>query len=250
MLKCRLSRHMHPVNRSKGLTLVEMMVAVAMSMVVVAAMGMLMANTLNSATRGIQMSRLTQEMRVAMQMMSRDVRRAGYNAHAIKCFGNPDCGTTGAPLDGMIAADIAINDANDCFYYQLDRDADGDSRDNAFGGFRRVTIGGSGVIEFWMDNDEFTDAPACTDAVNDDCGVGEWCQITDPDYIDVTNFIVTRDLSFEDVLVDDGAGTQTKAGVRKLSLHMEAELVRDSNISRELEDIIRVRNDIIILPTT
>ena len=47
-----------------------------------------MANSLGTATRVIHMSQLTDELRNAMSMMTRDVRRANYSANGIFCYGN------------------------------------------------------------------------------------------------------------------------------------------------------------------
>ena len=54
------------------------------------------------------MSQLTDELRNAMSMMSRDVRRANYNANNIYCYANSDCGIDRvAPAEQ--ASDVTIS---------------------------------------------------------------------------------------------------------------------------------------------
>ena len=60
----------------KGVTLVEAMISLSLSLIVTMGMVALMANSLGTANRIIQMSQLTDEMRNALSIMTRDVRRA------------------------------------------------------------------------------------------------------------------------------------------------------------------------------
>ena len=93
--------------RQAGLSLMETMIAMAVGLVVTAAMISMMANTMGSGTRTIEMSRLQQDMRAAMQLITRDVRRSAYNAEAILCFGNLDCGADGTFPNGL-AGDLVL----------------------------------------------------------------------------------------------------------------------------------------------
>jgi prepilin-type N-terminal cleavage/methylation domain-containing protein len=230
--------------KQNGVTLMELLIAMAISLVVVAAMVALMANTLETGTRTIEMSRLTQEMRTTFQLMTRDVRRANYSAEAILCFGNVDCATDGTASPGD---DVTIDADNDCFYFQVDRDHDGDVTNDIYGGFKLGSVSGVGTLEIWMDDDDTT--PNCSSTSSSRCDLGEWCPITDPNVVDVTDFQVRNSyFGYTDVILDDGDGNQTLSKVRKIYLHMEAELVGNSDVSRVIEDVIRIRNDVIILP--
>ena len=64
-----------------GVTLIETLIGLALSVIVTVSMVSLMANSMGSATRIIQMSQLTDELRNTMSMMSRDIRRANYTAN-------------------------------------------------------------------------------------------------------------------------------------------------------------------------
>lgn len=217
-----------------GLTMLEVLLSVSLSLVVTAAMVALMSNTLGSTSRIVNMTKLTDDMRGTMQMLTRDVRRSSYNANAMYCYANEDCGTDGS---ATLAADISIAAGGECFTFLLDRDHDGDSTEDGAGGFRRVTTGagGGGVIQMWIGDA----APNCAAAD------ANWVQVTNPDSMDITGFSIDDDLSYTEVVYDDGAGTTITQKVRKLRVRVQARLSADHSITRELEDVISVRNDLL-----
>jgi len=226
--------------RQSGASLMEVLVAMSISLVVTAAMISLMASSLSSTTRIVQMTKLTDDMRVALQMMSRDVRRSSYNANSMLCYANDDCASDGAitAAPDITLVDLDSDSVNDCFTFLMDRDHLGDSTDDPAGGFRRVTSGGVGVIEMWTGGS----APDCTDAA----GSAGWVQITNPDNMDIFDFSVDDDLSYSQVILDDGAGNTVSQRVRKVRMDIQGRLVLDNTISRQMEDIIAIRNDLLL----
>jgi len=216
----------------QGFSLMEVMISMTLSLIVTAAMVALMSSSLGNTSRIVNMTKLTDDMRMTMQMLTRDVRRTSYNANAMFCYANDDCGTDGSLT---MAPDIIISAGGDCFTYLLDRDHDGDATENDAGGFRRVTAGGVGVIEMWIGDA----SPDCAAADSN------WVNITNPDSMDISSFAVDDDLSYSDVIFDDGAGNTISQRVRKLRISMQAQLTANSSISRDIEDIISVRNDIL-----
>lgn len=246
--------------RQRGLSLMETMIAMAVGLVVTAAMIAMMANTLGSGTRTIEMSRLQQEMRAAMQLVTRDVRRSAYTAEAILCFGNIDCGSDGTFPNGL-AGDLVLSSNNDCVIFEMDRDHDGDPTDDAPGGFRLETSNdGVGVIQMWTG----TGDPGCG---SDNSG---WVSVTDPEFVDVTEFLACVDidaddaqcsglladgsadpnmpasLSYEELVDDDSGGSPVYQRVRKLQLRISANLVDNPNIRKTLIDRIHIRNSIVL----
>ena len=77
--------------RQAGLNLLELMVSLAISMVVSLAMVTLMANTMSTGTQAIRMSTLTQEMRAAMQIITRELRRANHDITTLGCYQTREC---------------------------------------------------------------------------------------------------------------------------------------------------------------
>jgi type IV pilus assembly protein PilW len=217
----------------------EVMIAMSISLVVTASMIALMANSLGSTARIIQMTKLSDDMRVALQMMSRDVRRASYNANSMYCYANTDCASDGivTTAGDITMVDLDSDSVNDCFTFLMDRDYDGDSTEDNAGGFRRVTANGVGVIEMWT-GDSTAD---CTDAA----GAAGWVQITNPENMNISVFSIDDNLSYTQNILDDGTNTVSMK-VRKVRMNMEGQLVLDSTITRHMEDIIAVRNDLLL----
>jgi type II secretory pathway component PulJ len=222
------------IQKQQGMSLMEVLIATSISLVVTASMVVLMANSLGATARIIKMTKLSDDLRIAMQMMSRDVRRSSYNSNSMYCYANEDCGTDGAAI---LAGDITINADNDCFTFRTDRDHDGDSSENEAGGFRLVPSGDVGVIEMWTGDA----SPDCDAAA----GSSNWAQITNPDNINISAFSVDDDLSYTVVIFDDGIDTLSQR-VRKVRMSMEGRLVVDGSIMRQIEDVIAVRNDLLL----
>jgi type II secretory pathway component PulJ len=221
---------------SRGVTLLEALISLALGVIVTGAMVSLMGNSMGSATRIIEMSQLTDELRNTMHLVTRDIRRANYSPLSHLCYGNSDCGS-----DGTITGhgDISISSVlqtDDCVTFDLDRawDDDGGSTNNDSGGFRRTLSGGVGVIEMWIG-----DASPNCNANSDD-----WVAVTDPGFVDITQFTVDDDDSFEDTVSEEGGATFNQR-VRQINITVSGQLIMDNDINRTLIDEIRVRNDFI-----
>lgn len=216
----------------RGFSLMEGVVSISISLVVTAAMVALMANSLGTTTRMVNMTKLSDDLRNTMQLLTRDVRRTSYNADAVLCYGNDNCFSDGSVT---LPGEITFSDDDDCLTFLLDRDHDGDSTENEAGGFRRREVGGVGVIEMWTGGN----APDC------DADSANWVLVTNPQSMNVTAFTVDDSQSFTEVILDDGVRTISQR-VRKLRFNIQAALVDDEQIHREVEDVISVRNDLLI----
>ena len=221
-----------------GFSLMEAVVAMAISLVVTAAMVALMANSLGTTSRIVNMTKLSDDLRSTMQMLTRDVRRTSYNSDAFLCYANEDCFSDGSLT---LASDIVINDDEDCFTFLLDRENDGDSTNDDAGGFRLAASGDVGVLEMWTGNN----SPDCA-AVSD-----SWVRVTNPASMDITAFNVNAKdvsaggLSYTEEIFNDGA-TVISQKVRKVRFSIDAELVNAAGITRHMEDVITVRNDLLL----
>ena len=239
-------------NKQAGASLMEVLVAMSISLVVTASMIALMANSLGSTTRIIKMTKLSDDLRVAMQMMSRDVRRSNYNVDSMLCYANDDC-TSDASLTAV--GDVFISDSDDCFYFLTDRGHDDyAATPQAAGGFRRVEVNidknddgvaetAVGVVEMWTGTSD--PSGICSLA----SGATGWVEITNPENMDITSFVVVDDepgLSYTVLVQDDGFGNTLSQRVRKLRMNLQGALVMDDSITRQVEDIITVRNDLLL----
>ena len=225
------------LKRQAGVTLIEAMISLALSLIVTSAMVVLMANSMGTSTRIIQMSQLSDELRNAMSMMARDVRRANYSANAIFCYGNAACGDSGGIAEQ--AGDIQIS--GECFVFNLDRNFDGDSIDDDDGaaGFRRVSNGGIGVIEMW------------TGGASPDClGGSDWIELTDPNTVNITVFNIDDAESISEEIFP-GEPTAFTNRQRQIQISLEGQLTLEEDmgnvmVTRRIEDVIYVRNDFIL----
>jgi type II secretory pathway pseudopilin PulG len=230
------------IKQQSGITLIETMIGLALSMVVVTSMVALMGNSLGSATRIIQMTQLSDELRNTMSMLTRDIRRANYNANAYKCYANSDCGVDGTTnqIGEVIIDDDPTDQEGNCMVYNLDRDQDGDgsSTGDGAGGFRLSTDGGIGFIEMWVGDA----SPAA-------CGTAHanWVAMTDTDFVNITAFELDKLGSIEGSITEEGGGTLSQRS-REIKVVIVGELILDPTIERTIEDTIRVRNDLIWNP--
>jgi len=215
-------------NKQSGVGLLEMLISMTLSLLAVGAMVVLMSSTLGTGSTTIQMSRLSQELRASMQLMSRDLRRANFHSGYVSCFANIDC-----RADLGITAyvnNIHINDDGNCFWYWLDRDGDADLSNDAVGGFRYSTVNGIGVIQMRTSGNT---------AANCD-GSDGWELITDPNTVAITSFTVSDADSYTETLSVAGA-TQL---VEKIRLQINGQMARNSDVQRVIEDLVLIRNDI------
>ena len=223
-----LSEHSQRLKNQGGFGLIEMLVSMALSLLAVSVMVILMASTLGTGSATIQMSRLSQELRASMQLMSRDLRRANFHSSFYNCYANVDCRS-----DLGIATyvdNIHINEAENCFWYWLDRDGDGDLSNDAVGGFRYSTISGIGVIQMRTTGNS---------AANCD-GDDGWELITDPNTVEITNFVVSNSDSYTETL--SAAGDVQI--VEKIRLTINGRMATKSSVQREIQDLVMIRNEI------
>lgn len=219
--------------KTRGFTLTEMMIALALSLVVVLTMSRLTVNTFGTGTKTVEMAKLSYELRSTLQLMSRDVRRASFTSNAILCFANVDCASDGSV---NLPGDVYINADQDCVTYLHDRNDDGDATNDSGGGFRLGSVNGVGVVQTWTGSG----APDCTSTA------GEWRAITDPNVIDVTVFRVDDDQSYTEVIDVDAAGNPAQEKIRKIRMLASARLVRNAAINRTVGDTVLVRNNLVL----
>ncbi len=252
MLKHRTFRRQLPnINRQAGVILMELLVAGLISVVASAAMLALMANTLGTGAKTIKVTRLSQEMRSAMLIMTRELRRANYHGTYADCFGNANCladeDATGGNISNVVR-NISIDGGSggSCFWFWYDRPQNGATELAVTGeqvaAFRRTTDGsGVGSIEMSVSG---TGTPNCN------ADSSSWQAITNSDVYDVTAFAITDTESFTTTVTGAGA----TMAVNRIGITMTGSLINDASIPAwmggedaltfQLQDFVRVRNDI------
>lgn len=214
--------------RARGFTLVEMMLALVAGLIVSTAVLAFFLSSMKSTGEYVQSTRLTQELRNSMDLMSRDLRRAGYDDDGLKYVGNtnispftPVCLTAGgAPITCLqevaITGSVA-NSTGDCIIYGYDRSYPNNqatkvgtegSLDLSNGEVRAMrlrpyTVGplsNIGVLEYF-DSSITSARPLCAGvgpaysatAIYPGCNTTTgWCPLSDPARIDVTALTIVN----------------------------------------------------------
>lgn len=245
------------------MTLMELLVAGFISVIVASGMIILMANTLGTGTQTIKMTKLSAEMRTAMQIMTRELHRANYHKTFTTCYGDIDCLNTLSIADWV--TEININDSNNCFWFYYDRPQRGASQDaitvDQIAAFRLRTVtelDGSltGLIQMAMPTADPPSAPPEKDQCPPISVVpeNEWVDITNPDLVDITEFNVT------DVVPNFASYTWTVNGtqsVERIGITLSGKLKDDASLPAWMQgdtapvltirDFILVRNNVLSL---
>jgi len=222
-----LPQRMARKSRQSGLSLVELMVGVAVGLFVVAGATIAVANQLGDNRRLMLETQIQQDLRAAVDVIARDVRRAGYwgsaesgiwYAGAVAVATNPytvvQPSVSGAPASAVTFAysrSAAENGA---------RDATDES------GFRL----NNGAIEMSTG--------------------GGWQALTDSSTLRITNFQVTLNsqpvaLSCFNPCPGGGTACLPTQTVRDITVDITGQAVHDATVQRNARSTVRVRNDVV-----
>jgi len=248
----------------QGMTLIELLVAGVISLIAVSGMVAVMATTLGTTTQTIEMTRLTQDMRTSMQLITRELRRANYHSAFLSCYGNAACLVDNSLDTKIMPVTFGTNvTAGDCisFWYERpdtgpERTLTGRDKDDKpvpfeyLAAFRREQSD-AGVGRLQMMTTRTTALANCTA----DAG---WIDITDPEIIDVLTFVVDQDPNFPSIVEEINAALDTQT-ISKVRLRMTAKQTADASVpawvqsqgaggaTRELTEFIKVRNHVVTL---
>ena len=218
-----------PTRSQRGLTMVELLIGMVIGLFIVAAATSLLTGSLRENRRLMIESRLMQDLRTAANVVSRDLRRAGY-------WGAASAGvwTSGVPAllpnpNTALAPDTAASDA---VSFRFSRDtAENNAVDpNEQFGFRLR----NGAIELQL-------------------GAGNWQALTDSGTLAITAFSVTP--TVQDIALAGACAGACPAGspscpphqlVRSLALVITGHAATDASVARSVRANVRLRNDAIV----
>lgn len=182
--------------RQKGLTIVELLVGLAVGVLVIGGAITMYTGSIRSSTETLRASKLNQEVAALMNVITNDVRRAGYWEFAgpVDFEDNP---FNQPNATALVVIDDMTNDAvqaargqGTCLVYAYDATYQAGNTPNAIDstdlfGFRLngtvVQMRESGVV----------DGASCVGGTCNSCQNGTWRNVTDPNLIEIT------DLSFD-----------------------------------------------------
>ncbi len=226
-----------PRRRQAGLSLVELLIGITVGLFVVAAASTVVANQLSDNRRLLLETQVQQDLRAAMDTITRQLRRAGTGAEAnieAAIAVSPTAGGAGNPFSSIISTTGSASEIEFRFY--LDADQQGPF------GFKRD----GGVILSRMRR---TGGLSGT----------SWQDLTDPNTLTVTSFSVTPRTVTSAVLpcpklcpvnaTLDPAGIRQYCWpqhvVRSFVIEIEAVSRSDASVRRALRNEVRVRNDVV-----
>lgn len=219
--------------RQRGMTLIELMIAMTVGLIVVGAVLSVYLLTLESSNATLKSGRLNQELAAIMNIMANDIRRAGYananangvnppapdwddpdntNANDLDNFKAPHTnpfnqrGSTALEVhtyDGATDTDAGETGAGDCIVYAYDRNNNGALNDNESLGFRLNAAGDAIQMRGGITSG--------SGHVTNSCAQGDWQTLSDERSIDITTLQFDLDGSScintlePDTLDNDGA---------------------------------------------
>lgn len=234
--------------KQAGLSLVELMVALVAGLIVVGAVLTFTMSSLRANTHFIESTRLTQELRTNLSLITDELRRAGYDEASMQYVARPATYTQVSPFSTMLLntnpdGDTATQDS--CVVFAYDRLpgtagalelSNGEIR--AFRWMSRTVQGRQvGVLEF---AESSTSAPACDGGSPNystypaTCGSSGWCAISDPRVLDVTAF------NLNPVGVVNYPGVMQ---MRRMRVELRGRLLSDPNTVKGAMSNVRIRAD-------
>lgn len=221
---------------SAGLSIVELLVGIAVGMFVLAGATIVTTNQMIENRRLLLETQIQQDLRAAMDIVSRDVRRSGY-------WGNSYSSV--APIKGVVLNPYspagAFSTTSDVISYTLNRD---------------VVNPDDNVVSFNEQNGFVFNSDAGT--IDVQLGAGNYQALTDPSVVRITQFSATVNTTALDLPVcasppcamtaptsalTAACGGVSRTLVRDVTITIVGEAVHDPSVKRSLANTVRVRND-------
>ena len=216
-------------HRERGFTMVELLVGMTIGLVVIAAALALLVNRIQVHRAALLQSRLMQDLRVAANVVSRDLRRAGYWHDAAAGVAAPGAGAALANPYAAVTLESAPSDAVS-FRYSRDAIEDHGIDANEQFGFRLRR----GTLEMLL-------------------GAGNWQALTDSTTLVITAFSITpalQEIGLEGFCAKECPPGETacrpRQVVRSLAVSISGHASTDARVVRSLQTVVRLRNDAVV----
>lgn len=206
--------------KEKGLTLIEMMIALLLSLLVTGMVISMFTSSIGGHAQAIQTLRLNQDMRITMDMMVRDIRRAGYWS------GTTVASNTHASLIGGTLP-IGIFDfqtgTDNCVLVSYDHDSDDTTSNDKVFGYRLLDTGVLQTV-----NQDLASVA--------DCSAGtSWQALLDDNTVQVNELTFTT----YPLLAASFAASPNKT----VTITLDASSLLDTNVRTVIVEEVRVRNE-------
>lgn len=218
-----------------GFSLVEMMIAVTVGLVVLAGVAQIFAGTVNSNGDSLKMARVNQDLRAAMDVMIRDIQRAGYYAQATATGTGVVSGTTNPFTQST--TNLQVNGS--CITYTYDRD-------------NNTTVDNTEKMAFYLSNGAILMRNGGSDASNS-CTPSSAEGITDSNRVTITalSFAITAHcIDVTNSPPTDCSTTAPTAGdvvvrPRQVTITITGRPAGSTGGSFSITDTVHLRNDLV-----
>jgi len=221
-------------NKERGITLIELLIAMVLGIVVTGGIITVFATTVRYNSDNLQMIRLNQELRGVMSLISRDLRRAGYHNSAA---------VTTTYLDTFGGADTGTYGFDDCIYFAYDIDGDGVTEDTDYFAYKleanEIKTGDKGIGAFNCTNADDWESLTEYDSTSDDRSD---VQITELQFVPECSIAGGTVATGNFASCNAGTGVE----VRNIIVTITGQVVTpvdNTVISRTLTETIKLRND-------
>jgi prepilin peptidase dependent protein B len=214
------------LKKKAGFTLVELMIALTLNAILLAALLTVFISNLNYYHQFLNQSRLNLQLQNALNVMASDIRRAGYSSTAFNDIGL-DQNTNPFMAAGI---DVTTNIANDCILFSYDQNNDGtlptisSAYDDERYGYRLMNQ----TLQTRPPGAPFS----CTAASS------SWENMTDPNIMLITNLSFT--LSTKTVTTGPGS---RGVSIRTVTIAITGQLKNNSSVTKTLTQQVRIQND-------
>lgn len=226
----------------RGLSLVEFMVGVAVSLFIVAAAALLVSSQLSDNRRLLLETQVHQDLRSTADIITRELRRTSYWANAKNGTPIPlPAAGSSITTNPMLAMAVSGAASSSTVHYKYQRG----SGTQAFG----FSLNNNGVIVACQ-SDGSGAGGVCGDSAN------PWQELTDRATVRITQFSISTERPGANTANDDAqvlpcpapcadgtAACWPRVGVREFTVLIAGESRSDPRVKRTLSSSVRVRNE-------
>lgn len=207
-----------------GLSLVELLVALAVNAIAITALVKIFSESINNYNNVVNADTLYQQLETAIQLMTMDIRRAGYWSNASTIV---NANANNNPFQAA-GNDISISGSCILFTYDTDNSGSvqtvGSGSDDEHYGFR--------LINQTLQTRPSGSTWSCTAASNN------WDNVTNPSIVQITNLTFTLNT----VVAPIGA-TANYMQLRTITISITGNLVANPATTATMTQTVRLRND-------
>jgi prepilin peptidase dependent protein B len=201
-----------------GFSLVEMLIALVVNVILMFALITVFSSNIGNYTAVSNSEVLMQQLQAALQLMTNDIRRAGYWSNASNDISS---GQNNNPFMAA-ATDVSVNATNNCILFTYDHNGTG-----TLPAISRFRLNGQ-----TLQTRPFGAAFSCTAAAS------AWENVTNPAIVQITNLSII--LTPTNVPV---GATSNYMILRSINISITGQLASNTSVTKTLTQHVRIRND-------